>query len=151
MVHTTIRRMVRAAQRHFHQRRVVFPALMAEKKPLTIPPGPLTLYLLDSVLGHTVQTWRFHDRDTIAIGRGPDNDVNLADPRVSRCHVLLRFCDREWLLVSIGRNGTFVDGARVTELLLRDQGVFQLGPAGPLMKFDLLPETNSWFSTVEGY
>ena len=120
------------------------------RRDVSIPPGPLTLHLLDSALGNSTQTWRFHDRDTITIGRGPDNDVSLSDPQVSRCHVLLRFCDCEWLLVSIGRNGTFVDGVKVTEFLMNEQGVFQLGPTGPLLKFDLLPETNSWFATVEG-
>jgi pSer/pThr/pTyr-binding forkhead associated (FHA) protein len=113
------------------------------------PSGPLTVHLLDSALGQIVQTWRFRDRDTISIGRGPDNDIDLADPQVSRCHALLRFCDREWFLVSVGRNGTFVEGKSITEVLMCDQGVFQLGPSGPLVKYDLLPETNSWFSTVE--
>jgi pSer/pThr/pTyr-binding forkhead associated (FHA) protein len=115
----------------------------------SIAPGPVTVHLLDSAQGLTVQTWQFRDRETITIGRGSDNDICVADTQVSRCHVLLRFCDRDWYLVSIGRNGTFVQGKNITEVLMSDQGVFQLGPTGPLLKYDLLPETNSWFSSVD--
>jgi pSer/pThr/pTyr-binding forkhead associated (FHA) protein len=107
---------------------------MANDEQLTAG-GSLTLHLLDSAQGHPVQTWQFRDRETIAIGRAPDNDISIVDPQVSRCHVLLRFCDEAWILVSIGRNGTRVDGESITDLPLSDQQVFQLGPTGPLFRF----------------
>jgi pSer/pThr/pTyr-binding forkhead associated (FHA) protein len=113
-----------------------------------VSPGSLTLHLLDSAQGHPVQTWRFHDRDTIMIGRGPDNDVSVVDPQVSRCHVLLRFCDGQWLLVSIGRNGTRTNGMHIREFPLVDQQIFQLGSTGPLFQFDMTCATDPRTETI---
>jgi len=111
-------------------------------------PLRLTLHLLDSALGHPVQTWQFENRDTITIGRGPDNDISLVDPQVSRCHVLFRYCDDQWLLVSIGRNGTRVNGMTITELPVCDQQIFQMGPTGPQFRIGLLEETDGHTATI---
>lgn len=115
----------------------------------SISSGSLTLHLLDSAQGHPVQTWHFHDCDTVTIGRGPDNDVSVVDPQVSRCHVLVRFCDGEWVLVSIGRNGTRTNGMLVNEFPVVDQLIFQLGPTGPSFKFDMARAGDQRIETID--
>ena len=57
------------------------------------------------------------DTATVTIGRSSDADVALAwDGEVSRLHAQLEAAAGEWLLVDDGlsRNGTFVNGQRVT-------------------------------------
>jgi len=115
----------------------------------SVSPGSLTLHLLDSAQGHPVQTWHFDNRDTIMIGRGPDNDVSIVDPQVSRCHVLIRFCDGQWLVVSIGRNGTRTNGTSVREFPVVDQQIFQLGPTGPSFKFDMTCDADQRTDTID--
>jgi adenylate cyclase len=55
-------------------------------------------------------------RAICTIGRGPDNDLVLEDPRVSRNHALLRQSgDGGYYVVDLGSsNGTFLNGSLVT-------------------------------------
>ncbi len=49
------------------------------------------------------------------LGREADNDVVLADPRVSRYHCQITFEDGKWLLTDLGSaNGTLLDGLPVS-------------------------------------
>lgn len=49
------------------------------------------------------------------IGKGPRNDIVIADPAVSAAHALVRFEGDAYTIKDIGsRNGTFVNGERVT-------------------------------------
>jgi hypothetical protein len=51
----------------------------------------------------------------ITIGRGPDNDIVVNDPEVSRRHVSLTWDGRRYIIQDLGTaNGTFVNGARLT-------------------------------------
>jgi len=59
----------------------------------------------------------------------------VVDPQVSRCHVRLERADGRWKLISLGRNGTRVEGRIVSEHVLTERVVFQLGVNGPLFKF----------------
>ncbi len=111
--------------------------------------GSLTLHLLDSAHGRTIQSWRFNGRNQIKIGRAPDNDITIADPQVSRCHVELTFCDGHWLLQSRGRNGTHVNGEDVSQLRLSNNLVFQLGSSGPTFKFALLHDSVTSLATMD--
>jgi pSer/pThr/pTyr-binding forkhead associated (FHA) protein len=95
----------------------------------------LHLHLLDAAQGHAVQTWTFEDRTRITIGRAGDNDISLADARVSRVHVELVHQDGGWMLRSHGRNGTRLDDDVVSEARLADRAIFQLGASGPLFRF----------------
>lgn len=64
----------------------------------------------------------------IAIGRGLNNDVILEDSRVSRHHAQLRYRQRRFWITDLGStNGTFVNGARVSETALRDGDTISLG------------------------
>nr|HRC85968.1 FHA domain-containing protein [Thermoanaerobaculia bacterium] len=56
----------------------------------------------------------------LRIGRGPDNDLVLPDPAVSRNHALLSRRGAEWWLVDLGStNGLEVNGEAVLEARLR--------------------------------
>ena len=51
----------------------------------------------------------------VRIGQGPRNDVVLDDDTVSTAHARLEYDSGAWRLVDLGsRNGTFVDGVRLT-------------------------------------
>jgi len=66
---------------------------------------------------------------SITIGRLDDSDVSLADRLVSRRHALLEKDRGQWLIRDAGsRNGTFVNGKRISEPhVLRDGDVIQIG------------------------
>jgi pSer/pThr/pTyr-binding forkhead associated (FHA) protein len=68
---------------------------------------------------------------SVAIGRGPENDVELGwDAEVSWTHAQLVLVGEEWTLVDDGlsRNGSFVDGERVHgRRRLADGDVLRLG------------------------
>jgi DNA-binding CsgD family transcriptional regulator len=52
--------------------------------------------------------------ERLTVGRTDNNDVVLADERVSRLHAAFERVAGEWLVRDLGsRNGTFVDGDRV--------------------------------------
>jgi len=49
--------------------------------------------------------------DRVVVGRSPDCDVVLDDPRVSKRHAALRRRDGRWWIEDLGStNGTVVDG-----------------------------------------
>lgn len=106
--------------------------------------------LLDSAQGHVIQTWRLTGRSIVRIGRSDDNDVTIADLRVSRLHAELQFSQSGWRLISKGRNGVLVDGLPVTEQSLTDKKNFQLGSSGPVLRFheNHLPAQN--LATLDG-
>jgi len=65
----------------------------------------------------------------VTIGRNKDNDVVLADPRVSRRHARIETSPRNAMLVDLdSTNGSFVDGKRVSEPIgLRHGNVVTFG------------------------
>jgi len=63
----------------------------------------------------SVRTLHLAGRESLTIGRGPHNDVDLAHPSVSRAHARVLVRDGSVLVEDLGStNGTFVDGERVT-------------------------------------
>jgi pSer/pThr/pTyr-binding forkhead associated (FHA) protein len=97
----------------------------------------VTLHLLDSALGHSIQTWRFADKTAITIGRNDDCEVVIGDAQVSRIHAKLQWQDGQWTLVSLGRHGTLVNDRLVAETQLDRQTVFRLGGNGPTLRFEI--------------
>jgi hypothetical protein len=97
----------------------------------------VVVHLLDSAQGQPLQSWRFERRDDISIGRGDDCDVVIVNPQVSRAHARLVLDAGRWTLFSAGRHGTIIDDRNVTEIVLLDQTVFQLGVGGPMLRFDI--------------
>jgi len=76
------------------------------------------------------------------IGRDPQSDIVVADPRVSWAHAVLRHADGRWLLEDSGStNGTFVDGQRVRQVAISADCSIRLGHAtdGPQLDCALAP------------
>ncbi len=68
------------------------------------------------------------DRERSLLGRDATCDVVVDDKSVSRRHVLLERRGEEWAVVDQGSvNGTFLDGSRVGEAVLRDGQQLRLG------------------------
>jgi len=64
----------------------------------------------------------------IALGRLPDNDVQVADSKASRRHAEIRPQGTGFLLVDLqSTNGTRVNGAKVAEHRLADGDVVEIG------------------------
>jgi hypothetical protein len=132
--------------------RQVYPAgkvFKLTKFPVELPQSrgsddSVMLHLLDPGSGHVVQVWLLEQQPVIKIGREADQHVLISHPHVSRQHAELRFCDGQWQLVSLGRNGVVVDGKRVTDALAHNGFIFRLGVEGPTLRFfDTPPSTNN--------
>jgi DNA-binding NtrC family response regulator len=70
------------------------------------------------------------------VGTGPECDLVLTDPHVSRCHVELRVQDSGYLVRDLGStNGTFYRGARVQEAELGPGAAVKIGM--PLLRLEV--------------
>ncbi|MBO5104212.1 MAG: FHA domain-containing protein, partial [Ruminococcus sp.] len=64
----------------------------------------------------------------ILIGRHASADIRLPDLSVSRYHAVLTVSDGIWTITDIGsKSGVFVNGTLVTERVLRENDVINLG------------------------
>src|SRR5580704_681594 len=62
------------------------------------------------------------------IGRDPQSDIVVDDPRVSWNHAVLQHQDGGWVLEDRGStNGTFVDGERVSRVAIAGERSVRLG------------------------
>lgn len=91
----------------------------------------ITLTLLHPIQSIPVQSWTFEHEAVIRIGRSTDNHVVLYSAVVSRHHVELRRDDSQWEVVSLGANGTYVDGKRISQMPIVDSLVIRLARSGP--------------------
>ncbi|MEN9208524.1 MAG: FHA domain-containing protein [Gloeomargarita sp. GMQP_bins_120] len=95
----------------------------------------ITLSLMNPVQGTSIRDWCFKDEKVIRIGRAPDNEVVLLSSVVSRHHVELRHENGQWELLSLGANGTFIDGEPVTDKTkLVDGATIRLAASGPIIQ-----------------
>jgi pSer/pThr/pTyr-binding forkhead associated (FHA) protein/tRNA A-37 threonylcarbamoyl transferase component Bud32 len=97
----------------------------------------ITLTLLHPIQSTPVQSWTFDDGEAIRVGRSTDNNVVLYSAVVSRNHVELRCDDDIWEVVSLGANGTYIDGKRVVRMPLHDGLIFRLARSGPNLQVHL--------------
>lgn len=97
----------------------------------------ITLSLLHPLNRTPLQHWTFEKESVIRIGRSTDNDVILYSAVVSRHHVELRPTDQGWDVVSIGTNGTYLDGKRITQVPAEDGIVIRLARSGPNIQIRL--------------
>ena len=69
------------------------------------------------------------ERAAFALGTSEENDVVMTDPKVSRLHAVFERFDAGWTIRDLGsRNGTFVNGERITGTrVLRDNDQIRLG------------------------
>jgi two-component system response regulator HydG len=66
--------------------------------------------------------------DDIQIGRGLDCEIVLNDPLSSRVHAIVYRRDQQWRLRDAdSRNGTFVDGNQIDDVVLQHDSSFRLG------------------------
>jgi pSer/pThr/pTyr-binding forkhead associated (FHA) protein len=67
-------------------------------------------------------------QSVLNVGRRFDSDIILDDPRVSRAHAQLRLRFGHYVVYDLGSTGgTFVNGQRVGECVLRPGDVISLG------------------------
>jgi hypothetical protein len=76
-------------------------------------------------------------RDTYTVGRHRNNDIVIADPKVSSFHARIDRTPDGFRLVDLkSRNGSFVNGKRVDSTVLRTADELRLGTAKLLYKID---------------
>jgi ABC-type multidrug transport system ATPase subunit/predicted component of type VI protein secretion system len=75
----------------------------------------------------------------VVIGRDQSADIRIADPRISREHLILRFEQGKWLAIDNGSvNGTFVNGYRRPVIDIHDGQSINIGNAGgPRLTFEV--------------
>jgi S1-C subfamily serine protease/pSer/pThr/pTyr-binding forkhead associated (FHA) protein len=116
-------------------------------------PTPLTVIIRHTGGSKKGQTEKFSVGNdlTIRIGRGPDNNVSfdpVKEDTISREHCIIRLenftTDTFQIIDSQSRNGTFVNGKRITEKTTIFAGdMISLGKDGPSMEFDVDPRPAS--------
>jgi len=77
--------------------------------------------------------------DDVIVGRDLRADVRIADPRISRAHLILRFEQGKWVAIDNGSvNGTFVNGYRRPVIDVHDGQSINIGNAGgPQLTFEI--------------
>jgi diguanylate cyclase (GGDEF)-like protein len=113
--------------------------LPAEKTFSAPPPGetgvPRHPYLLVLTGPQFGEVFDLKPGEELLIGRGPDAQVWIQDEGVSRRHATIVAGQGDARVVDVGSaNGTWVDGGRVREAVLRDGARFQVG-AHTTLKF----------------
>jgi ABC-type multidrug transport system ATPase subunit len=75
----------------------------------------------------------------VVVGCDLRADMRVADPAVSRAHLLLRFDQGRWVAIdNSSRNGIYVDGRRVPVVYIRDGQSINIGkPDGPRLTFEI--------------
>lgn len=111
-------------------------------------PGVVIMQLLDGQTRRPLTSWRFASQSEITIGRSTDRDVVIESPYVSRMHAELLFVDGRWLLFSRGRNGVLLGDETMSEARISGGETFRLGPSGPYLRFQVIDEGLSNFSTL---
>ncbi len=66
-------------------------------------------------------------KHTILLGRGEDCDIVLEGETVSRQHCTIIRCGTAFFLLDSSRNGTFVNGQRVSQVQLQDNDQIRIG------------------------
>ena len=77
----------------------------------------------------------------VVVGRDLRADFRIADPRISRAHLILRFEQGKWVAIDNGSvNGTFVNGYRRPVVDIYDGQSINIGNAGgPRLTFEVGP------------
>lgn len=97
----------------------------------------ITLTLLHPLKPVPVQHWTFQPTSVIKIGRSTDNHVVLYSAVVSRHHVEIRPHGSQWEVISLGSNGTYVDGKRISKAMASDGMIIRLASSGPKIQIRL--------------
>jgi len=97
----------------------------------------ITLTLLHPVQLTPVQHWTFDQSSIVRVGRSTENQVVLYSAVVSRYHAEIRQVNSSWELVSLGANGTYFEGKRISQLPVHDGMIFRLARSGPNLQIHL--------------
>jgi ABC-type multidrug transport system ATPase subunit/pSer/pThr/pTyr-binding forkhead associated (FHA) protein len=75
----------------------------------------------------------------VVVGRDLHADLRIADPRISRRHLILRFDQGRWLAIDNGTvNGTYLNGYRMPVIDIHDGQSIHVGNAkGPQLTFEI--------------
>ncbi len=101
----------------------------------------ITLTLLHPLQSVPVQSWNFEPESVIRIGRSTDNEVILYSAVVSRHHVEIRRNGSVWEIVSLGANGTYINGKRITHMPVEDGMIIRLASSGPKIQIHIEGES----------
>ena len=91
----------------------------------------MRLTLLHPLQSMPVRSWTFDRQPVIKIGRCSDNDVVLYSSVVSRYHVELKANHRDWEIINIGSNGTYIDGKPIRKVKVVSGLIINLALTGP--------------------
>src|SRR5438270_488261 len=107
----------------------------------TLPPGAVRRFRLTVVEGPKAGlTWE-SSSDRCSVGFHPSNDLVVEDATVSRFHCEVRIADDGAHVKDLdSRNGTVVDGVRVSDAFLRAGSLVKLGRVG--LRFEFSAESN---------
>lgn len=97
----------------------------------------ITLALLHPGKTIPVQNWTFDTTSTIRIGRSMDNEVVLYSAVVSRHHLEITYDGKNWDVINLGTNGTYVDDQPITKVQAKDGMVIRLASSGPKIQIHL--------------
>jgi serine/threonine protein kinase len=87
--------------------------------------------------GTGVRRFELREGQELAIGRSRECDLHVASPRLSRRHCVLTFTSRGLTLTDQGSsNGTFVNGRRIQQVLMRPGDIIQVGGVAIRTDFD---------------
>lgn len=100
----------------------------------------ITLSLLHPLNKTPVQNWTFEKEPVIRIGRSTDNNVILYSAVVSRHHVEIHRTEHGWEIKSLGTNGTYLDGKRITQVPVQNGIIIRLARSGPNIQINTTEE-----------
>ncbi|RMF20301.1 MAG: FHA domain-containing protein [Cyanobacteria bacterium J083] len=100
----------------------------------------ITLTLLHPLQEIPVQSWSFETETNIRVGRSTNNEVVLYSAVVSRYHVELKHNGNDWELISLGANGTYVNGERIDKIPVQSGMIIRLASSGPKIQIKVAGE-----------
>jgi len=108
----------------------------------------ITLTLLHPLQSIPVRSWVFNEDNVIRIGRSLKNDVVLYSAVVSRYHVEICHIGKDWVVVNLGTNGTYLNGQAVQQVPLVDGQVIHLAISGPKILLNIQPDPTELILTT---